>query len=417
MEKVSAQSFRARGAIVVVAVFLMFFLQTYLLIDGANVLIMNFSVIWEPLAITMPITVGGYIAIVTTFLIGTWLINHKSRNLMLILMLVTGVATIGMGASAVAGNYPLYYASVVGVNITMAGLLIVGTAICTTWFVKTRGRMLGIVTIGAPFSTAVMVPLFARVMAVSGFTNLYVVFGIVILVLGALMFAFVPSRPEDIGLHADGGAESAIAEDTVTGATKEWSLAKLARTKEAWFIMLAFGIMMLVSNCVMPVLIPRFLEIGISQNVALNLMSIAAIVGIPLSYMWGYMDDRVGTKKACLTLAAGFTLMSVAMVFSSSGNMVIVALAVIGIACVTGGSPNLNPSLIVHVFGATEYLNINRYMMIGQNVLRLLALVMMNGILAATGSYTLGYVVCIVLSLAALGFFAAIRKRYSTAEN
>jgi MFS family permease len=336
---------------------------------------------------------------------------------MLMLMLLTGVATIGIAIAANSGNYALYYASVVLVNITMAAIFVVGIAICTTWFVKTRGRMLGIVTIGAPFSTAVMVPVFTRLMAVTSFSALFIVLGIIILALGLLMFIFVRSRPEDVGMHADGAEDTAAASDTETSATKEWSLGKLAVTKEAWLIMLAFGIMMLVSNCVMPVLIPRFLEIGISQNIALNLMSIAALVGIPLSYMWGWMDDKFGTKKACLTLAAGFTLMSVAMVFSNSGNMFIVVLAVIGIACVTGGSPNLNPSMIINVFGASEYLNINRYMMIGQTILRLFALVMMSGILAATGSYTLGYVVCIGLSVVAFFCFVAIRKRYSTANN
>jgi MFS family permease len=378
---------------------------------------MQFSAIWEPLQVTMPITIGGYISIVTTFLVGTWLICHKSRNLMLILMLLSGVAATGIALSANAGNYALYYASIVLVNITMAALLIVGTAICTTWFVKTRGRMLGIVTIGAPFSTAVMVPVFARLMAVTSFSNLFIVFGIIIFILGLLMFFFVPSRPEDVGLHADGSDDVSVVSDTDTSATKEWSLRKLAATKEAWLIMLAFGIMMLVSNCVMPLLIPRFLEIGISQNIALNLMSIAALVGIPLSYMWGWMDDKFGTRKACLTLAAGFTLMSVAMVLANSGNLIVVALAVVGIACVTGGSPNLNPSMIVNVFGASEYLNVNRYMMIGQNILRLLALVMMNSIFEATGSYTIGYVVCIGLSIVAFFCFFAIRKRYSTASN
>ena len=38
----------------------------------------------------------------------------------------------------------------------------------------------------------------------------------------------------------------------------------------------------------------------------------------------------------------------------------IVAMAVIGIAAVIGGAPNLNPSMIVNVFGASEYLSINR---------------------------------------------------------
>lgn len=181
--------------------------------------------------------------------------------------------------------------------------------------------------------------------------------------------------------------------------------------------MLAFGLMMLVSNCVMPLLFPSFLEAGVAPDLVLNLMTISALVGIPLSYFWGWLDDKIGTKRSCYTLAAGFTLMSVGMVFAKSGNLIIVAMAVIGIAAVIGGAPNLNPSMIVNVFGASEYLNVNRYLSIGQNILRLLALVMMSAIRDLTGSYTPGYVVCILLSLAALACFIGIKTRYSSEKN
>lgn len=109
--------------------------------------------------------------------------------------------------------------------------------------------------------------------------------------------------------------------------------------------------------------------------------------------------------------------MSVAMVLAKNGNLLIVAMAVIGIAAVIGGAPNLNPSMIVNVFGASEYLNVNRYINLGQNLLRLLALVMMSFIRDLTGSYIPGYVVCIFLSLAAIGCFIAIKTRYSEEKN
>ena len=102
---------------------------------------------------------------------------------------------------------------------------------------------------------------------------------------------------------------------------------------------------------------------------------------------------------------------------AKNGNIIFVAMAVIGIAAVIGGVSNLNPSMIVNVFGASEYLNVNRYLNIGQNILRLLALVMMSAIRDLTGSYIPGYVVCVILSLAALGCFIAIKNRYSEERN
>ena len=399
---------------IAITVFLLFFLQTFLLVDGTNIFMAHFTD-WAATQVSLPITLGGYISIVTTFLIGSWLIRHRGRGMLLALILLTGLATIGLAFSE--ASYPLYFACLVVMNITAAAMLILGTAIITNWFISTRGRMLGFVTIGAPFSTAVCVPVIQRLLTQGiSFQLIFVVFGIAILVFGVLAFLFVPYLPEDVGLHADNASEPPE-EVSDTGATAKWSLKQLLGCKEAWCIMLGFGLMMLVSNCVMPLLLPHFIQIGVDQNTVLNLMTISAVVGIPLSYFWGWLDDKIGTKKSCYTLAVGFLLMSVAMVMARNGNIVIVAMAVIGIAAVIGGAPNLNPSIIVNVFGATEYLNVNRYVNIGQNILRLFALVMMSAIRDLTGSYVPGYVVCVILSLASLGCFIAIRTRYSEAKN
>lgn len=399
---------------IAITVFLLFFLQTFLLVDGTNIFMAHFTD-WAATQVSLPITLGGYISIVTTFLIGSWLIRHRGRGMLLALILLTGLATIGLAFSE--ASYPLYFACLVVMNITAAAMLILGTAIITNWFISTRGRMLGFVTIGAPFSTAVCVPVIQRLLTQGiSFQLIFVVFGIAILVFGVLAFLFVPYLPEDVGLHADNASEPPE-EVSDTGATAKWSLKQLLGCKEAWCIMLGFGLMMLVSNCVMPLLFPHFIQIGVDQNTVLNLMTISAVVGIPLSYFWGWLDDKIGTKKSCYTLAVGFLLMSVAMVMARNGNIVIVAMAVIGIAAVIGGAPNLNPSMIVNVFGATEYLNVNRYVNIGQNILRLFALVMMSAIRDLTGSYVPGYVVCVILSLASLGCFIAIRTRYSEAKN
>ncbi len=398
---------------IALAVFLAFFLQTFLLVDGTNIFMAHFTA-WKATEVSLPITIGGYAAIVTTFLIGSWLIRHNGRGMMLALIVISGIATIMLAFCE--NSYPLYFAAMIINNITLGALLVLMTAIITNWFNSTRGRMLGFVTIGAPFSTAVCVPVIQRLlMAGVAFQSIFLVFGLVIIAFGVIAFLLVPYLPEDVGYHADNSDHAAVQTDT--GATHEWTLAKLVRCKEAWLIMLAFGLMMLVSNCVMPLLFPHFLDVGVSPDIVLNLMTISAIVGIPLSYFWGWLDDKIGTKKACYTLAVGFTLMSIGMVFAKSGNLIIVAMAVIGIAAVIGGSPNLNPSIIVNVFGASEYLNVNRYLNIGQNILRLLALVMMSSIRDLTGSYTPGYVVCVVLSLAALLCFVGIRQRYSNAKN
>lgn len=201
---------------IAITVFLLFFLQTFLLVDGTNIFMAHFTD-WAATQVSLPITLGGYISIVTTFLIGSWLIRHRGRGMLLALILLTGLATIGLAFSE--ASYPLYFVCLVVINITAAAMLILGTAIITNWFVSSRGRMLGFVTIGAPFSTAVCVPVIQRLLTRGiSFQLIFVVFGVAILVFGVLAFLFVPYLPEDVGLHADNSSEPPE-EASDTGAT------------------------------------------------------------------------------------------------------------------------------------------------------------------------------------------------------
>ena len=127
---------------IALAVFIAFFLQTFLLVDGTNIFMSHFTQ-WNAREVSLPITIGGYIAIVTTFLIGSWLIRHKGRGMMLALILVSGIATVMLAFCE--SSYPLYFAAIIIINITLGALLVLMTAIITNWFNSTRGRMLGLV--------------------------------------------------------------------------------------------------------------------------------------------------------------------------------------------------------------------------------------------------------------------------------
>lgn len=132
---------------IALAVFIAFFLQTFLLVDGTNIFMSHFTQ-WNAREVSLPITIGGYIAIVTTFLIGSWLIRHKGRGMMLALILVSGIATVMLAFCE--SSYPLYFAAIIIINITLGALLVLMTAIITNWFNSTRGRMLGFVTMVPP---------------------------------------------------------------------------------------------------------------------------------------------------------------------------------------------------------------------------------------------------------------------------
>ena len=113
---------------IALAVFLAFFFQTFLLVDGTNIFMAHFTA-WKATEVSLPITIGGYAAIVTTFLIGSWLIHHKGRGMMLALIVISGLATIMLAFCE--NSYPLYFIAIIITNITLGALLVLMTAIIT----------------------------------------------------------------------------------------------------------------------------------------------------------------------------------------------------------------------------------------------------------------------------------------------
>ena len=80
-------------------------------------------------------------------------------------------------------------------------------------------------------------------------------------------------------------------------------------------------------------------------------LSIGAILGIPVSFLFGVIDDKFGTPVACLVM--GLTellppigLMTQAHAVATTGSCNVPMLVVwgFGVACMTGGVPTMHPA-------------------------------------------------------------------------
>jgi hypothetical protein len=72
-------------------------------------------------------------------------------------------------------------------------------------------------------------------------------------------------------------------------------------------------------------------------------------------------------------------------------------MAALGIAGITGGTPNLHPSITTYVWGRDRYQAANRWIMAIQAIMMAFALYYMSVILDITGSLDLAYKIMIGL--------------------
>ena len=101
-------------------------IQAFITADGGG---------WNATMTQMPMTVGNFLCIILTFLYGTLFIKFGVKKPLIVVMIITAVATMGIVAAngldcnggADSGNYPLFFISLLIVRcgcmiLQMAGL-------------------------------------------------------------------------------------------------------------------------------------------------------------------------------------------------------------------------------------------------------------------------------------------------------
>ena len=80
-------------------------------------------------------------------------------------------------------------------------------------------------------------------------------------------------------------------------------------TAESWKLIVSYGILQFVIVAMMAYMAVRYITLGTPEDVpnlfvskALLWLSVGAAAGIPMSYVLGYIDDKVGSIKASLIL-------------------------------------------------------------------------------------------------------------------
>lgn len=388
---------RAATPILIAGIFLQY-LYSCLMTDHINALEPYYTAVygWESVKITNPVTYAALAVIVFTLIVGTLFIKFGVTRVLVPSTLLCGLATIGL---AFAGdNYVIYFICLFLMRLLTLVFQMGAMQLCTNWFLELRGRALGFVTIGNPLCTATAITLLTLGTQSSLGMKTYVIVGLITIALGFFMGVLVKSTPEEAGLNPD-GADSIPPSAQNSGSTI--TLKEVFSHGSAWLLMVAFGLLNFCIVSIMGFFVPYMGSTGTSDAVFLPALSIAALLGMPISYILGWVDDKFGTVKACMLLCVTFILTLLAMFFMSANNVALIAVAAFGIAGVTGGTPNLHPSMTAYVFGRKNYQAANRYIMTIQAAFQAFATMFMSTVADVTGSYRAGYAIMIALVLIA----------------
>ena len=410
---------------------------------------------WTNVDTVMPMTVGNFVCIALTFVYGTCFIKFGVRKTLIPCIIVSAVGCLGIAAAngiasinpaltvaqhaandpAVAGNYALFWISLFAVRCTCMCFQMSGFQLAASWFVRLRGRVLGIITLGSPLfsliGTAGMTTFISTNLG-GDYRPFYIGIAIILVVVAVLTGLLLRDTPEEVGLYPDGAdhAPKTEANDEV-----KLSVGQVLAMPKSWMLICNYGAFQFIINACMSSMVAWFTYLCI-KNVdlvaanevvggvfagmgglegggamalfvgqAVQYLTLGVLLGIPMSFIFGVIDDKFGTPIASLIL--GITeffpiigLMAQASAVSSTGscNVPMLVLWGFGVACMTGGVPTMHPASVSFVFGRREYQSANRVIMAIQLVPSAVAAIAMQSLIQADkGVLAYGILIAIVI--------------------
>ncbi len=380
--------------------FLCYFFWAGLGTDGLNIYPSAFAGVhgWDAATLLAYATPAGILGIIGGFVFGELIIKFKPRKIAAFTLIVSGVcyAIFGMSPS------PAVYAiMLILFTFFSTGFgLIVTSTLMADWFPRKKGIALGWATMGAPVCTALFVPLLSMLLGKFGLTNAFLIMGGLVVVFGISSIFWVKDYPEEVGALPDNlpmnkdlvsnrGAENYVSTFTV---------AKLLKDKDLWLISLGFGLLWLVTVGIVSQFIPRMMSVGFALPDALKILTISALIAVPGSYFWGWLDQKIGTKFASVIYSVSYIIALILLILQTGTATIYIATIFVGLGL--GGLLNLMPSMVISVYGRYDFMAANRLVAPIASIVRVLTFVIMAALLAISkGDYTLPYSVFIVIDV------------------
>lgn len=363
-------------------------------------------------------TPAGIVGIVGGFFFARLLMKKSTKRLSSLALIVTGIAVI---IWSFCSTIPTYLILMMVIMFCASGLSFVSPTLMASWFPRKKGVALGWATIGAPLSSAFGVLGFSALLTNFGFSTAFLVLGIATIVLGVVTLFWVKDRPEDVGQLPDnmdpevGDKLLAEAGQLVIVDDPNLTAGKVLKTGNTWLIAIGYGFLWMVTTGVVSQLIPRMMSVGYTPDQATMFLTISSIIAIPGSYFWGWLDGKIGTKMASVVYSVSYIVALIILIIASSEVLIWIGCIFIGLGL--GGILNLIPSMTVTAFGQSGFKQANSIIMTIASLVRVLAFLVMSITLQMSGgSYTLPYIVFIIIDIVGAILLFIIRTKKKEAK-
>ena len=385
------------GSFVAMMLVLGFFTYTFTLF--VTPLREEFGVGLEPVMYSL--TLGTLLGLVVSPLSGILIDRVSIRTLMTVGCMIVAAGFWVMSVANSIGMFNAAFAVTFSLGNGIVGTM-AGSAVVSRWFIRSRGRAMGITTMGTSIGGLTMPALATWWIAESGWRGALENFALfALLFVTPWIWINIRGRPLELDLLPDGAARDPDSDTTAPPAADPPGMAEIVRRREFWLIGLSVGFLVAAFSATLANLSPYARELGASEVEASSLIMMLAITGLIGKLLFGMAADYFSLKWG---LWASQSLVGIAlllMVFQPPYP--VIALAAICLGFATGGLLPVWNSMMAQVFGADSFGRAMGAMAPLMTLLVMPAYILIGRLHDLHGNYTTSLAVfCVLVVLAIL---------------
>ena len=280
---------------------------------------------WTRASVTGAIAVGSVCGGLLSLVVGPILDRYGPRMVSFWGILIL---SLGLGAlTFVDSLWQFYLFFSIGRMVAVGVLSLAISVSVANWFVRYRGRAMGITRVGDRLGSALL-PLMVQFLILAlGWRLAWGTLGIVVfLISGIPALIFLRHRPEDMGLLPDGAPPLPDGPGTGDGLRKEdrgdalstdteplWTRIEATRTGAFWMLTLISSLIPFQQAGINFHLYPFLTDQGFSETTSVLILSTVAVTGMVGAPVWGALTERFRIQHLMAANVVGNGLLFLAL--------------------------------------------------------------------------------------------------------
>ena len=279
---------------------------------------------WTSTSISIGFAIGSGMGGIGSIWVGRILDNRGSRGV----TVISGAIIVGCMIGLASMTQVWHFWGLFGLarGTAAAGAQLATMVALASWFVKKRGRIVGLLGVGQRVGQVIMpIPILAIIVTLGWREAWLALAGFAFLAIVIPSAIYMRRRPEDYGLMPDGqhAVENLPTNSVSESAGEElWTLAEAKRTKTLWALIIGQAAVILAVNATNLHITASFIDNGLTQSAAVTATTIYLAVAALSVFGWGLVMEHIHTRLLAVISVA---LYFVSMILAIAANSFLIA--------------------------------------------------------------------------------------------